>query len=155
MAVVEMEDKLLYNLHLLNKLIAREFICNNKDLFCGDPSATQMIIMNYILNHQNEDIYQKDLEEVLHLRRATVSGVLQTMEKHELVERVLCDNDVRCKKIILKEKAKKMFDMKRMEFYKMEEVIKKGLSEEEIEIFCHIIESMQNNINEYANRRKD
>ncbi len=150
-----MEDKLLYNLHLLNKLIAREFICNNKDLFCGDPSATQMIIMNYILNHQNEDIYQKDLEEALHLRRATVSGVLQTMEKHELIERVLCDNDVRCKKIILKEKAKKMFDVKKMEFFKLEEVIKKGLSDEEIEIFCHIIESMQNNINEYAKRRKD
>lgn len=150
-----MEDKLLYNLHLLNKLIAREFICNNKDLFCGDPSATQMIIMNYILNHQNEDIYQKDLEEALHLRRATVSGVLQTMEKHELIERVLCDNDVRCKKIILKEKAKKMFDVKKKEFFKLEEVIKKGLSDEEIEIFCHIIESMQNNINEYAKRRKD
>ena len=155
MAVVEMEDKLLYNLNLLNKLIAREFICNNKDLFCGDPSATQMIIMNYILNHQNEDIYQKDLEEVLHLRRATVSGVLQTMEKHELVERVLCDNDVRCKKIILKEKAKKMFDVKKIDFFKLEEVIKKGLSDEEIEIFCHIIESMQNNINEYVKRRKD
>ena len=150
-----MEDKLLYNLNLLNKLIAREFICNNKDLFCCDPSTTQMIIMNYILNHQNEDIYQKDLEEVLHLRRATVSGVLQTMEKHELIERVLCDNDVRCKKIILKEKAKKMFDVKKMEFFKLEEVIKKGLSDEEIEIFCHIIESMQNNINEYAKRRKD
>ena len=150
-----MEDKLLYNLHLLNKLIAREFICNNKDLFNGEPSATQMIIMNYILNHQNEDIYQKDLEEALHLRRATVSGVLQTMEKHELIERVLCDNDVRCKKIILKEKAKKMFDVKKMEFFKLEEVIKKGLSDEEIEIFCHIIESMQNNINEYAKRRKD
>lgn len=150
-----MEDKLLYNLHLLNKLIAREFVCNNKDLFCGDPSATQMIIMNYILNHQNEDIYQKDLEEALHLRRATVSGVLQTMEKHELIERVLCDNDVRCKKIILKEKAKKMFDVKKMEFFKLEEVIKKGLSDEEIEIFCHIIESMQNNINEYVKRRKD
>lgn len=150
-----MEDKLLYNLNLLNKLIAREFICNNKDLFCSDPSTTQMIIMNYILNHQNEDIYQKDLEEVLHLRRATVSGVLQTMEKHELIERVLCDNDVRCKKIILKEKAKKMFDVKKMEFFKLEEVIKKGLSDEEIEIFCHIIESMQNNINEYVKRRKD
>lgn len=150
-----MEDKLLYNLHLLNKLIAREFVCNNKDLFCGDPSATQMIIMNYILNHQNEDIYQKDLEEALHLRRATVSGVLQTMEKHGLVERVLCDNDVRCKKIILKEKAKKMFDAKKIEFFKLEEVIKKGLSDEEIEIFCHIIESMQNNINEYVKRRKD
>lgn len=150
-----MEDRLLYNLNLLNKLIGREFICNNKDLFNGEPSTTQMIIMDYILNHQDKDIYQKDLEKVLHLRRATVSGVLQTMEKHELVERVLCDNDVRCKKIILKEKAKKMFDIKRMEFFKLEEVIKKGLSEEEIEIFCHIIESMQNNINEYAKGRKD
>lgn len=150
-----MEDRLLYNLNLLNKLIGREFICNNKDLFNGEPSATQMIIMDYILNHQDEDIYQRDLEEVLHLRRATVSGVLQTMEKHELIERVLCDNDVRCKKIILKEKAKKMFDVKKMEFFKLEEVIKKGLSDEEIEIFCHIIESMQNNINEYAKRRKD
>ena len=150
-----MEDRLLYNLNLLNKLIGREFICNNKDLFNGEPSATQMIIMDYILNHQDEDIYQRDLEEVLHLRRATVSGVLQTMEKHGLVERVLCDNDVRCKKIILKEKAKKMFDAKKIEFFKLEEVIKKGLSDEEIEIFCHIIESMQNNINEYAKRRKD
>ena len=150
-----MEDIILYNLNLLNKLIGREFICNNKDLFNGEPSATQMIIMDYILNHQDEDIYQRDLEEVLHLRRATVSGVLQTMEKHGLVERVLCEKDVRCKKIILKEKAKKMFDMKRMEFYKMEEVIKKGLSEEEIEIFCLILKSMQDNINEYANRRKD
>lgn len=150
-----MEDRLLYNLNLLNKLIGREFICNNKDLFNGELSTTQMIIMDYILNHQNEDIYQRDLEKILHLRRATVSGVLQTMEKHGLVERVLCDNDVRCKKIILKEKAKKMFDVKRLEFFKLEEVIKKGLSEEEIEIFCHIIESMQNNINEYANKRKD
>ena len=150
-----MEDKLLYNINLLNKLVGREFLYNNKDLFENEPSATQMIIVDYILNHQKEDIYQKDLEEILHLRRATVSGVLQTMEKHGLVERVLCENDVRCKKIILKEKAKKMFDAKRDEFYNIEEIIKKGLSEEEIRIFCHIIQSMQNNINEYAEKRKD
>lgn len=150
-----MDDNLLYNLNLLNKLIGREFICNNKELFSGEPSATQMIIMDYILNHQNENIYQRDLEEILHLRRATVSGVLQTMEKHGLVERVLCEEDVRCKKIILKEKAKIMFDAKREEFYKMEKIIKKGLSEEEIKLFYHIIKSMQNNINEYGKKRKD
>ncbi len=150
-----MDDNLLYNLNLLNKLIGREFIFNNKKLFSGEPSATQMFIMDYILNHQNKNIYQRDLEEILHLRRATVSGVLQTMEKHGLVERVLCEEDVRCKKIILKEKAKIMFDARREEFYKMEKIIKKGLSEEEIKLFCHIIKSMQNNINEYGKRRKD
>ena len=150
-----MEDKLLYNLIMLNKLIGREFIYNNKDLFNSEVSATQMIIMDYILNHQEEDIYQKDLEEILHLRRATVSGVLQTMEKHDLVERVLCKEDVRCKKIILKEKAKEMFNLKQQEFIKLEDILKKGLSKEEIKIFCHIIQSMKNNIEEYESKRKD
>ncbi len=151
----KMEDKLLYNLNLLNKLIVREFFNNNKDIFTSDVSATQMIIMDYILTHQDEDIYQKDLENILHLRRATVSGVLQTMEKHELVERVLCKKDVRCKKIILKKKAKLMFDSKKRDFLKLEEILKKDLSEEEINNFCHIIQSMQKNINEYERKRKD
>lgn len=150
-----MEDKLLYNLNLLNKMIGREFIFNNKELFDGDISATQMIIMDYILTHQDEDIYQKDLEVILHLRRATVSGVLQTMEKHDLVERVLCERDVRCKKIILKEKAKLMFDVKKNEFIKLEDILKKGISDEEISLFCHIIHNMQKNMSEYENKRKD
>ena len=150
-----MEEKLLYNLNLINKMIAREFIINNKEFFDGDVSATQMVIMNYILTHQDEDIYQKDLEKVLHLRRATVSGVLQTMEKHDLVERVLCKEDVRCKKIKLKEKAKLMFEIKKHEFIKLEDVLKKGISDDEIRLFCHIIEIMQNNMNEYERKRKD
>lgn len=150
-----MEEKLLYNLNLLNKMIGREFIFNSKEFFDGDVSPTQMIIMDYILSHQDEDIFQKDLEQVLHLRRATVSGVLQTMEKHDLLERVLCEDDVRCKKIILKEKAKLMYDIKKHEFIKLEDVLKKGLTDDEIRLFCHIIESMQNNMNEYERKRKD
>lgn len=150
-----MEDKLLYNINLLNKLICREFIRNNKELFSNEPSPSQMIIMDYILNHQSEDIYQKDLENILNLRRATVSGVLQTMEKHGLIKRVICEKDVRCKKVILNDEARELFEAKKDEFYKLEKVVKKGLSDEEIKVFCHIIESMQNNINEYANRRKD
>ena len=150
-----MEEKLLYNLNLLNKMIGREFIFNNKELFNGDVGSTQMIILDYILSHQDEDIYQKDLEKVLHLRRATVSGVLQTMEKHDLVERVLCKEDVRCKKIKLKEKAKLMFEIKKHEFIKIEDILKKGLNDDEIILFCHIIERMQNNMKEYERKRKD
>ena len=148
-----MEDKLLYNINLLNKLICREFIKNNRELFSNELSPSQMIIMDYILNHQSEDIYQKDLENILNLRRATVSGVLQTMEKHGLIKRVICEKDVRCKKIILNDEARELFEAKKDEFCKLEKVVKKGLSEEEIKIFCHIIESMQNNINEYVKRK--
>ena len=117
------------------------------------PSQVQMRIVHYLIQNKDTDIYQRDLEDVLMLRRATVSGVLQTMERNGLVKRVLCDEDVRCKKIILNEKAKDKFNTKRNEFYKLENIVKNGLNDEEIEFFCHIIKRMQNNIKEYAKRK--
>ena len=39
------------------------------------------IIIEYILDTDNKEVNQNELENVLKLRRATVSGVLQTMEK--------------------------------------------------------------------------
>lgn len=146
-----MENNILYNIHMLNKLIGREFINQSNTSFDNDTSPTQMIIIEYILNHQDKDVYQRELENVLNLRRATVSGVLQTMEKHGLLKRVLCDEDVRCKKIILNDEARLLFEARKKEFEKLEKIVKVGLSNEEISLFCHIIKNMQNNINDYVN----
>lgn len=146
-----MENNILYNIHMLNKLIGREFINQSNTSFDSDTSPTQMIIIEYILNHQDKDVYQRELENVLNLRRATVSGVLQTMEKHGLLKRVLCDEDVRCKKIILNDEARLLFEARKKEFEKLEKIVKVGLSNEEISLFCHIIKNMQNNINDYVN----
>ena len=65
------------------------------------PTPTQMQIIEYILNHTSEDIYQRDLEDILNLRRATVSGVLHTMEKNNLIRRVTDNEDTRSKKILV------------------------------------------------------
>lgn len=72
-------------------------------------TPTQMQIIEYILEHDGSCVYQKDLENVLKLRRATVSGVLQTMEKNDFIERVIDKNDTRVKKIILNKKTSKIF----------------------------------------------
>ena len=146
-------SKILYQIKSLENMIARKFI--KDDEFCKQklenkkmtkPTSTQMQIMGYILEHIDEVVYQKDLEEVLNLRRATVSGVLQTMEKNNLIKRVTDTIDTRTKKIILNEKAKESFLKGQKKIIELEKVAIEGVTEEELKIFINVIEKMKNNI---------
>ena len=114
------------------------------------PTPTQMQIISYILEHRGESIYQRDLEKVLHLRRATVSGVLGTMEKNHLIIRVIDENDTRIKKIILNSKLETILENHINEVMKWENEIVKGISKEDMKIFIKVINQMKKNI-EYTN----
>ena len=109
-------------------------------------TPTQMQIIEYILEHDGSCVYQKDLENILKLRRATVSGVLQTMEKNGFIERVIDKNDTRVKKIILNKKTSKIFYEKLEKIKIIENIIKRDISQEGLDIFFEVILKMQSNI---------
>lgn len=143
------DAKLLYQIKSLEKMILRSLPSNQvsdleKDFVC--PTPTQMQIMEYIIEHQTEDVYQKDLEDVLKLRRATVSGVLKTMEKNNLIERVTSINDTRTKKIILNRKAKNIFLKREEKINEIEKIVIKDISKEDLCIFSKVIDMMKNNL---------
>ena len=123
-----------------------------KDYFCDDEfknfTPTQVKIVHYILNSNNK-VYQKDIEKHLNLTRATTSGVLKTMEKHNLIEKVPNDSDARSKEIILKPRTKEMFLKSKEKLQKIENILIKDISKEELELFSEIINKMNNNINNY------
>lgn len=150
------EYNLLYQLKTLENLIMRIVICDTTDCHqVISPTPTQMQIVAYILKHQNENIYQKDLEKVLHLRRATVSGVLQTMEKNHLIERVIDTDDSRVKRIILHQDAKKIFNDHMKKIIEIENVIVKGISNEDLRKFLQVLEKMQNNLKEVTEKERN
>lgn len=144
------ENKVLFQIKSLDKMIARNLFKDNDFTECEinicKPTATQMQIIDYILEHIDEDIYQKDLEDVLNLRRATVSGVLQTMEKNNLITRTTCTEDTRVKKIVLNEKAKEIFSRNLLKIKELEKIIAKDITEEELCIFFKVINKMKENI---------
>ena len=109
-----------------------------------------MLIINYLLNHEDEDVYQKDLEEILNLRRATVSGVLQTMERNSLIIRKVSINDARVKQIILQSDAKDRFLSGKKLIDTLNREIKRDLSDDEIKEFLRIINKMYDNIIKYS-----
>ena len=149
--------KVLYKIKSLNTLIFREIGKNcetNKGEKIVKATPTQMQILAYILECRDKEIYQRDLEKVLNLRRATVSGVLKTMEKNDLVKRVTDNNDTRSKKIILQEKAINIFKRHKKLMLEIENNITKNIPEEEIEIFCNIIDKMKENIKNMWKEKK-
>lgn len=140
---MENED-ILYQIKSLLKLVQRNFI--KKDDKKAKPTTTQMEIMNYIFHCQKEKIYQKDLETALDIRRATVSEVLRTMEKNDLIRRKTNDSDLRSKEIIITAKAKKIFEEKKEKMTQLSHTLTKGITEDERKTFINIINKMKNNI---------
>lgn len=144
-----MEDKNIFNsIKELEKGIVRKIMSETShDEMYSKPSIAQMQIIKYILKHEEETIYQRDLEEVFNLRRATISGILKTMEKNNVIIRVCDPNDARGKIVILSDDAKKFFKEKETLFKKIETVLKKDISKEELETFYKVILKMRDNIN--------
>ena len=144
-----MEDKNIFNsIKELEKGIVRKIMSETShDEMYSKPSIAQMQIIKYILKNDGKIIYKRDLEEVFNLRRATISGILKTMEKNNVIIRVCDPNDARGKIVILSDDAKKFFKEKENLFKKIETVLKKDISKEELEIFYKVILKMRDNIN--------
>ena len=148
------EYKLLYKIKSLEKQIARVLLSGDLKNNIISPTPTQMQVIAYMIEHSKKSVYQRDLEKILNLRRATVSGVLQTMEKNHLIERVIDTDDSRVKRIILNKDARKIFESHQKKIEKIEELVINGLTEEEIKYFLKILEKMQNNLKDVVEKER-
>lgn len=111
------------------------------------PTPTQMQIVGYILDNIDRDVYQKDLEDSLNLRRATISDVLQRMEKNGVIKREIGSSDTRTKKILLTDKSKEFFEAGRNRMKDLENIAINNITDEELQIFSKVIDKMIENMN--------
>ena len=65
----------------------------------------QRWVIGYLSEHEGKDVFQRDLEEEFSVRRSTATGILQLMEKNELITREPVSHDARLKKLVLTPKA--------------------------------------------------
>lgn len=132
---------------ILRKLEPAEFEKQDLSELVQRPTPTQMQILGYIIDNKYREVYQRDLEEKLNLRRATISDVLQRMEKNGLIVRKIDSTDTRTKKIILTEKSREFFLTANNRMSELEKVAVKDISADELEIFSNVINKMIKNMN--------
>jgi DNA-binding MarR family transcriptional regulator len=80
------------------------------------------------------------------MRRATVAEILSLMEKNDLIIRKANDVDGRLKQIILTEKSLEIKNAIRREVNKVENDLKNGLTNEEVDNFMKTLKQMSENI---------
>lgn len=103
--------------------------------------------LKYLHDHKEADIFQKDLEKVLEIRKSTCSAVLSTMEEKGFIVRSAV-KDGRYKKITITELGEKALSGAEENILALEKKIRIGLSPEEIDAFFSTMEKMRNNLTE-------
>ena len=97
-------------------------------------------------NSEKRDIFQKDIEEELDIRRSSVTSVLQLMEKNGYIQRISVSKDARLKKIILTEKGTEIQRNVKNLILELEKSLIDELSDEELDLLVSLIDRLSKRI---------
>ena len=109
-------------------------------------------VLGFLFDHEDRDIYQKDIEEAFHVRRPTATVTLQGMERSELIRRIPVEHDARLKKIVLTEKAHALYERCIEELLSREKKIVEGISAEELNAFFSVLDKIKLNLENEENQ---
>ena len=73
-----------------------------------DLTGNQMTIIDFIINHTDQEVFQRDIEHEFDIQRSITTVLLQRMEKKGLIERHTSSKDARQKAVVLTDKAVKI-----------------------------------------------
>ncbi len=142
------DNDILYEIKEIDMLIVRKILSDakkNKDL---PFSPIQGKIINYLVEKKEKIVYQRDLEKFLSLRRSTISGILQTMEKNNFIKRLDVLEDGRVKRIVLTQKSIEEYSKIRRKCAKIQQDIAKGIKKEDLDIFFRVSKQIKKNLKE-------
>ena len=109
-----------------------------------DLTGNQMAIIDFITNHGDKEIFQRDIEQEFEIQRSTTTVLLQRMEKKGLIERQTSSTDARQKTVKLTEKAVNFASACQDYLRKEEEEFSQQFSAKERRIFRTILEHYKN-----------
>lgn len=110
-------------------------------------TAVQCSFIKFIFDKNKKgNVYAKDIESRFNMRRATVAEILSLMEKNGLIERKSLREDARLKEIMLTNKSLEIKNSIEKEIKKVEQEIKRGITEDELQNFTTILEKMLKNL---------
>ena len=105
-----------------------------------DLTIMQKHILKFILlETMQKDLYQKDIEEEFQIRKSTVTGYVQLMEKNGYLTRESVKGDARKKRLVPTEKAEGLRQAILEDIKLSEKRMEKGIPEEDVITCKHVL----------------
>lgn len=144
--VMPSEREVGFQINMVSNLIKRRLHLSGNELEQDHVTSMQGRVIGYLYENRDRDVFQRDLEAEFSVRRSTVTGILQLMEKNQLICRESVSYDARLKKLTLTEKAVAFHQEFIKEIQKVEKQLTRGLTEQEIDTFFILIEKIKQNL---------
>lgn len=112
----------------------------------GGLSASHAKIIVYLMLHENDEVYQKTIEEAFGLRASTVSRSLKSLEEAGYISRTVSNYDSRLKRLALTEKTERMRSSFSTALENLFEKMTAGIPDEEINGFFEVLDKMKKNV---------
>ena len=109
-------------------------------------TETEGLIMGFLCDHPDRELYQRDVEEVFCIRRSTASRFLQDLERDGMLIRQNVPQDARLKKLVPTEKALAIHAEIAEKAQIVEAMMTAGLTVEELEQFIATARKIQHNL---------
>lgn len=139
------KKRLGMEIKVLSNLLKRKIHCYLPQ-FDNELTDSERQVIGFLYNNQDRDIFQKDVEERFVIRRSTASRMLKALEEKNFIVRKPVAGDARLKKVSLTPAAQKMQKdiIERLDDF--EEILGKGISQNEIDTFFMIAERIKKNL---------
>ena len=135
-----------FDIRTLSILIKRYIDGSATKQYVDNLTGTHGWVIGYLYDNRDHDVYQRDLETQFSIRRSTATGILQLMEKNELILREPVESDARLKKLMLTEKALDSHKMVEEVRKRTEEQLTKDIDAQELAIFRKALKQMIRNM---------
>lgn len=139
-----MERKIVLEVRLLRQMIKHKIQEDRKKKQI-ELTHGQIRVLLYI-NKQDKSVYQKDIEELLHIRRSTATEMLNVLERDGYIIRKQAHHDRRLKEIHITPKARKAVKQFKGYVDKFEKKLIKNIEEEDLQIFFKVFDQIKENI---------
>ncbi len=113
-------------------------------------TGVQSRIIYYILAHSKEGpVYQKDVENAFGLSRSTATGMLQRLEKDDIIRREGVPSDARLKRLVPTQHAVELNTRVYACLCETERMMTRGLSQGQMQLFMETAAQMLRNLDEW------
>ena len=137
------QTKVLFEIKMLDNMIERKIF---KDINKRKLTNTQIRILKYLFDNKDTIVYQNDIEKEVLLRRSTISGILNTMEKNNLIKKFQSKTDARKKEVALTSYSLNKHKEIENKIADIEKILLKDITNEEQKSLIKVLNKLKENL---------
>ena len=145
---MEYREDIGFQIRTLSHLVKRTVDQVAFDEQDDHPTGVQGWILGYLCENQGREIFQRDIQEHFSIRRSTVTGILQLMERNGLITRSSVERDARLKKLELTPRGVELHERVERSIRQVEDRLSQCLTPEEKATFLTICEKIRAHLKE-------